>query len=204
MRPFPGRWPLIAIALMGAGIVIVAPVQPDRAAAQPEYTLYYSFEVPLSIQGIALSEDSTKRTFNGALRGTLGGISITDAKYTYANGASTHAGGGTFSMITKAAPFKDGHILMTNDGKQTTLLFLGIYLGARVSFSLTSADEQIGGSGVTATGLAETNFRSHEEYVAAIRNATAALAPATREQLVGQAEQNPRLVREYRQRSAPR
>jgi len=138
------------------------------------------------------------------LRGTLGGIPLTEGRYTYANGASTRAGGGTFTITTKAGGVKDGHILMTSDGKHTTLLFFGLYLGARVSFSIAGAGDQIGGTGVNATGLAETNFRSHEQYVTAIREATTALPPAARDQLVGQADQNPRLVRDYQHRSAPR
>lgn len=198
------RWLLAAVAVVGAGILAVAPVRLDRASGQPEYTLYYSFEVPLSIPGIALSDDGTKQTYNGTLRGTLGGIPVTEAKYTYASGASKRAGGGMFAITTKAGSVKDGQILMTSDGKQTTLLFFGIYLGARLSFSLTGSGEQIGGTGVRVSGLAETNFRSHEQYAAAIRDAIAALPPAARDQLVGQADQNPRLVREYQQRSAPR
>jgi hypothetical protein len=189
---------------VGAGILATAPVGLDRASGQPEYALFYNFEVPLSVPGIALSDDGTKQTFNGTLRGTLGGIPLTQGRYTYANGASKLAGGGTFAMITKAGTVKDGQILMTSDGKQTTLLFFGLYLGARVSFSITGSGEQIGGTGVSATGLAETNFRSHEQYVTAIREATTALPPAVRDQLVGQADQNPRLVRDYQQRSTPR
>lgn len=197
-------WVLAAVAVVGAGMLTVVPGRPDRAAGQSdEYPLYYSLDVPLSIPGITLSDDGSKRTYNGTMRGTIGGIPVTDVKYTYANGASTRAGGGTFSMTTKAGAVKDGHILMTSDGKQTTLLFFGIYLGARLSFSIVGAGEQVGGSGVTSTGLAETNFRTHEQYVEAVRDATAALPPAARDQIVGQADQNLRLVRDYQQRRAP-
>ena len=157
--------------------------------------------MPPSIGGIALSEDGTKRTFNGSLRGTFGGIQVTDAKYSYANGASPRAGGGTFSMSTKGGSFKDGQILMTSDGKQTMLLFFGIYLGAHVSFSITGPLDQIGGTGVVVTGLAETNFRSHEQYVAAVRDAIATLPQAARDQIVSQADQNVRMVRDYQQRT---
>lgn len=201
MRRSLRNWLLAATAVAGAALVTVPPVRPDRAAGQSdEYSLYYSFEVPRGRIGITHSDDGAKTTVNGSLHGTLGGIAVTDAKYSYANGASTRAGGGTFSMNTKAGQFKDGHILMTSDGKQTTLLFVGIYLGARVSFSLTGPGEQVGGGGVTATGLAESNFRSHEQYVAAVRNATSALLPAERDQIAGQADQNLRLVKEYQQR----
>ncbi len=201
MTQFTTRWQLIAVAAVAAGLLIIAPVSLDRAAGQPEYALYYSFDVPLSIGGITLSDDGTKKTFNGSLRGTLGGVQVIDAKYTYANGASPHAGGGAFSMTTKAGAFKDGQILMTTDGKQTTLLFIGMYLGAHVSFTILGPGDQIGGTGVTTSGLAETNFRSHEQYVMAVRDATAPLAPAARDQVVAQADQNLRLVREYQQRA---
>jgi len=194
-------WRLVAIAATAAGLLTIAPVWPDRAAGQPEYALYYSFDIPLSIGGITLSDEGTKKTFNGSLRGTFGGVQVTDAKYSYANGASLRAGGGTFSMTTNAGSIKDGQILMTTDGKQTTLLFFGMYLGARVSFVIVGPGDQVGGTGVTARGLAETNFRSHEHYVAAVRDATATLAPAARDQVVTQADQNIRLVREYQQRA---
>jgi hypothetical protein len=194
-------WRLVTIAATAAGLLTIAPIWPDRAAGQPEYALYYSFDIPMSIGGIALSDDGTKKTFNGSLRGTIGGVQITDAKYSYANGASLRAGGGTFSMTTTAGSFKDGRILMTNEGKQTTLLFFGMYLGARVSFVLVSPSEQLGGTGVTMRGLAETTFPSHEHYVAAVRDATATLAPTARDQVVTQADQNVRLVKEYEQRA---
>ena len=193
-----------AAAIIAAGVLVAAPHGLDRASAQPEYALYYSFDVPLSILGLALSDDGTKRTYNGTFRGTLGGISITEARYTYANGASERAGGGTFTMTTKAGAVSNGHILMTSDGKQTTLLFFGTYLGTRLSFSLAGPGEQFGGSGVTNIGLAETTFPSHAHYIQAIREAATALPPTARDQLLAQAEQNPRLVREYQQRSVPR
>lgn len=193
-------WRLVAAAAAG-GLLIVPPAGLDRAAGQPEYALYYRFEVPLAIGGITLSEGGTKKTFNGTLRGSLGGIQIAEARYSYGNGASQRAGGGTFSMTTKGGAFKEGEILMTSDGRQTTLFFFGLYLGAHVSFSITGPEDQIGGSGVVATGLAETNFRSHEQYVAAVRDATAALPPAERDQIAAQADQNVRMVREYQQRA---
>ena len=191
-------------AIIAAGVLVAAPHGLDRASAQPEYALYYSFDVPLSILGLALSGDGTKRTYNGTLRGTLGGVLITEARYTYANGASERAGGGTFTMTTKAGAVRDGQILMTSDGKQTTLLFFGTYLGTRLSFSLTGGGEQIGGTGITNSGLAETTFPSHEHYIQAIREAATPLPQAARDQLLAQADQNPRLVREYQQRSVPR
>jgi len=201
MTPSTNLWRVVAIAATAAGLLTIAPIWSERAAGQPEYALYYSFDIPLSIGGITLSDDGTKKTFNGSLRGTLGGVQVTDAKYSFANGASQRAGGGSFSMTTSAGSFKDGRILMTNDGKQTTLLFFGFYLGARVSFVIVGPGDQVGGTGVTVRGLAETNFRSHDHYVAAVRDATATLAPNARDQVVTQADQNVRLVREYEQRA---
>jgi hypothetical protein len=191
--------------MIGAVVLAVGSARSDRAAGQSdEYSLYYSFEVPLSTPGITVTDDGEKRSYSGTLRGLLGGLPVTEAKYTYTTGASVKAGGGTFSMTTRAGPVKDGRVLMTSDGKQTTLLFVGRYLGASLSFSLTGAGVQLGGGAASASGLAETNFRSHEQYVAAVRNAAAALPPAEREQIVAQADQNLRLVRDFQQRSPSR
>jgi hypothetical protein len=196
-------WRLVTALAMAGGMLVVAPAWLDRAVGQSEseYALYYSFEVPLAIGGIAVSDGGTKKTFNGTLRGTFGGIQIAESRYTYANGASQRAGGGTFSMTTRGGSFKNGQILMTTDGKQTTLLFFGLYLGAHVSFTITGPQDQIGGSGVVTTGLAETNFRSHDQYVAAVRDATAALPPTERDQITAQADRNAQMVRDYQQRA---
>lgn len=203
-RSSSGRRRILA-AVIGAMVLAVGSPGSDRAWGQSdEYPLYFRFDVPLSTPGITLTDDGQKNSYNGTLRGTLGGLPVTEAKYTYTTGASVKAGGGTFSMTTKAGPVKDGRVLMTSDGKQTTLLFVGQYLGASLSFSLTAASAQPGGGATTAAGLAETNFRTHEQYVAAIRNAVAALPPADREQIAAQADQNLRLVRDYQQRSPSR
>ncbi len=201
MRDVLRRWRRAGAVVAAAWLL--ATLLP-QASGQPEYALYYRFDVPLTLLGLAVSDDGTKRTYNGTLLGTLGGIPVIDARYTYAKGASARAGGGTFSMTTRAGSVRDGQILMTSDGAQTTLLFLGTYLGTRLSFSIVGPGEQIGGSGVTADGLAETTFPSHEHYIAAVQEATAALPQATRAQIIAQAGQNPRLVREYQQRSTPR
>ena len=174
------------------------------ASAQAEYVLYYSFDLPLSIPGLTLTDQGTKHSYVGTLRGTLGGLALTEGSYTYANGISQRAGGGTFTMATKAGHIQAGQILMTSDGKQTTLLFFGTYLGTRLSFALTASGEQFGGAGVVATGLAETTFQSHEQYVAAVREATAGLSQAARDELVTAADRNPRLVRTYQQKSSSR
>ncbi len=191
-------------AFMAAAVLLAALARPPQASGQPEYSLYYRFDVPTAVLGFTASDDGTKRTYTGALRGTLGGIPVTDGRYTYSSAAGSHVGAGTFSMTTPAAPVRDGQILMTNDGKQTALLFLGTYLGAHVSFSIVGAGEQVGGPGVTAEGLAETNFLSHDRYMSAIQQATAGLPQEFRSRTIVQASENPKLVREYQQRSAPR
>jgi len=189
---------------MAAALLLAALARPPRASGQPEYSLYYRFDVPTAVLGFTASDDGTKRTYTGTLRGTLGGVPVTEARYTYSSGAGQHVGVGTFSMTTPAAPVQDGQILMTTDGKQIALLFLGTYLGARVSFSLVGAGEQVGGTGVTAEGLAETNFLSHDHYMTAIQRAAAGLPREVRARTIVQASENPKLVREYQQRSGPR
>lgn len=205
MGSFPGRRRALAAAMIGAVVLAVGSTRLDLALGQSdEYALYYSFDVPPLITGIALTDTGERRSYNGALRGTLGGVPVTESKYTYTTGASPKAGGGTFSLTTKAGPVKDGRVLMTSDGNQTMLLFVGQYLGASLSFSLTGSSVQLGGGTTKASGLAETNFRSHEQYVAAVRNAATALPAADREQIAAQADQNLRLVRDYQQRSPSR
>ena len=205
MRSFPARRRMLAAAMIGAVVLAVGSARSDLALGQSdEYALYYSFDVPPLITGITVTEEGEKRSYNGTLRGVLGGLPLTGATYTYATGASPKAGGGTFSLTTKAGPVKDGRILMTSDGTQTTLLFVGQYLGASLSFSVTGASAQPGGGATKAAGLAETNFRSHEQYVTAVRTAAAPLPAAEREQIAAQADQNLRLVRDYQQRSPSR
>jgi hypothetical protein len=202
---FPGRRRVLAAAMIGAVVLAVGSARSDLALGQTdEYALYYSFDVPPLNTGITLTDEGEKRSYNGTLRGMLGGLPLTEAKYTYASGASPKAGGGTYSLTTKAGPVKDGRVLMTSDGNQTTLLFVGQYLGASLSFSLTGLSAQLGGGATRASGLAETNFRSHEQYVTAVRNAATALPAAEREQIAAQADQNLRLVRDYQQHAPSR
>jgi hypothetical protein len=204
VRSVPGRRRLLAAAMIGAVVLAVGSARSDLALGQSdEYALYYNFDVPPLITGIALTDEGEKRSYNGTLRGMLGGLPVTAANYSYATGASPKAGGGTFSLTTKAGAVK-GRVLMTSDGSQTTLLFIGQYLGASLSFSVTGAGAQLGGGATKATGLAETNFRSHEQYVTAVRNAAAALPAAEREQIAAQADENLRLVRDYQQRPPSR
>ncbi len=205
MRSLSGRRRVLAAALIGTVVLAVGSARSDLALGQTdEYALYYNLDVPPLITGIALTDKGEKRSYNGTLHGVLGGLPVTESKYTYTTGESPKAGGGTFSMATSAGQVKDGRVLMTSDGKQTTLLFLGRYLGASLSFSVTGASIQLGGGATKAFGLAETNFRSHEEYMTAVRNAAAALPPVERERLVAQADQNLRLVTDYQRRPPTR
>ena len=205
------RW-LLAVAMTSAVISGVA--AGSRVAAQEEeYALFFRFEVPPAIPGLTIIQDqptldlpivqeskgTTKRTMNGTLRGTLGGLAIVQAAYTYITGVGNHAGSGTFTLSTKAGAVDNGRILMTSEGQKTTLLFLGTYLGTHLSFSLVGDSAQFGGNNVVMTGLAETNFSSHERYAAAIREAIATLPGPVQQELLAQADQNPRLVRDYQQ-----
>ena len=193
-------------AILGATIALLAAPGalwcPPRAQALPSYTLYYAFQIPLALPGLSVQDSGTRTTYGGTLRGTLGGLPLRSATFTYGPGASTGAGGGTFSLATGAGDVRDGQILMTSDGERTTLLFFGIYLGSRLEFMLTSDRQQIGGSGVTAAGLARTGFTAHEAYVAAVRKGVEALPSPAREDIIAQADTNLRLVGEYEQRPA--
>jgi hypothetical protein len=196
-------WLLVCAAgiVTATGVLTFTPASLSPVSGQSTYSLFFRFEIPRVIPGLSLAEGATKRTYTGTLLGTLGGVPLTAASYTYGNGASQWVGGGTFSMTTKVGPVQDGQIFMTSDGKQTSLLFFAKYLGTRLSFSIVGKGDQIGGIGMVATGLAETGFRSHEQYVAAIREAMAALPSPAREQVLAQADQNLRLVREYIQKT---
>ena len=205
---------LVALAMASALVNAVAVGSRVAAQEEEEYPLFFRFEVPPAIPGLTIIQDeppldflpvnnapkgTTKRTINGTLRGTLGGLPIVDGAYSYITGASTQAGSGTFTLSTKAAAVDNGKILMTTDGQKTTLLFLGTYLGTHLSFSLVGDGAQFGGTNVVMTGLAETDFPSHERYAAAIRAAIAKLPAPVQQEILTQADQNPGLVRDYRQ-----
>ena len=203
---------LLALAMTSAVVSSVA-VGSRVAAQEEEYALFFRFEVPPAIPGLTIIQDqptldlpivqeskgTTKRTMNGTLRGTLGGLAIVQAAYTYITGVGNHTGSGTFTLSTKAGAVDNGRILMTSEGQKTTLLFLGTYLGTHLSFSLVGDSAQFGGNNVVMTGLAETDFSSHERYAAAIREAIATLPGPVQQELLAQADQNPRLVRDYQQ-----
>jgi hypothetical protein len=206
------RWLVLA---MTSAVVSAAAMGSRVAAQEEEYALFFRFEVPPAIPGLTIIQDeppldflpvnqapqgTTKRTTNGTLRGTLGGLAVVQAAYTFITGVGNHAGSGTFTLSTKAGAVEKGRILMTSEGQKMTLLFLGAYLGNHLSFSLVGDSTQFGGTDVVMTGLAETDFSSHERYAAAIRAAIATLPGPVQQEILAQADQNPRLVRDYQQR----
>ena len=197
-----GRRALLALgAGMGLGSALAMLAPTFLGAALPSYPLYHSFQIPLALPAITLQDDGARTLYTGTLRGTLGGLPLLSASFTYGPGASKSAGGGTFSLATAAGEVRSGQILMTVDGERTTLLFFGIYLGTRLEFTLTSDRPQIGGSGVAAAGLARTGFSSHEAYMAAVRRAADSLPPSTRDEILAQADTNLRLVSGYEQKA---
>lgn len=189
---------------VGAGVALIAAmVMPGLApavSAPPPYMLYFAFDVPLALPGLVLSDDGSKTVYIGTLKGTLGGLPLTSARLEYGPGASKAMGGGTFSLATPAGTIRDGQILMSTDGDRTTLLFFGIYLGTHIEFSIVSDRMQIGGAGVTATGLAPTGFHFHDEYRAEVVKSIASLAPAARDRILSQVDTNPGLVNQYQQK----
>lgn len=184
--------------LLAVAIAMLAPTTP--ATALPAYPLYYSFQVPLALPGMTLQEDGARTTYTSTLRGTLGGLPLRSATFTYGPGASKSVGGGTFRLETAAGDVRNGQILMTSDGERTTLLFFGTYLGSRIEFTLTSDRQQIGGAGVAAAGLARTGFAAHEAYMAAVRKVVEALPASARDEILAQADTNLRLVGEFQQK----
>jgi hypothetical protein len=195
----------VAVRLRGAlclAAVLLAAVPGGRA--NPLYYLYYSFDVPLVLPGISLSEEGTRETYSGTLRGSLGGLPVRQATFTYWTGANREVGGGTFSLSTPAGQTQGGQILMSTSGTRTTLLFFATYLGTHLEFRLSSEGPLLGGAGVVERGLAQTGFGSHEEYLAAVRRAVASLPADVRDAIVAQADSNLRLVAEYQSTSPPR
>lgn len=191
-------------AAVGVAALVACLGAAPRALALPSYPLFYTFQIPLATPGVTFGDEGARTTYTGTLRGSLGGLPVRSASFTYGPGASTQVGGGTFSLVTAAGAVRDGRILMSTDGARTTLLFFGVYLGTRLEFSLTSDEPQVGGAGATATGLARTGFASHDEYMAAVRAAVASLSAETRAGVIAWADANPRLVSEYQHRVAPR
>jgi len=194
------RWTRLAGAAVALIAALVIPGRSPAVSAPPPYMLYYAFDVPLALPGLVLSDAGSKTIYTGTLKGTLGGLPLISARLEYGPGASKAMGGGTFSLATPAGAVRDGQILMSTDGDRTTLLFFGNYLGTRLEFSVASDRMQIGGEGVTATGLAPTGFHSHDEYRDAVVKSTASLAPAARDQILSQVDTNPGRVSQYQQK----
>jgi hypothetical protein len=168
------------------------------ARAAPSYPLYYVLEIPPVLTGYEMNDRGDKRLiYTSLLRGTLGGLAIETATLTMRPGASASAGGGEFALKTAAGAVKSGLILMTTDDRQTTLLFLGTYLGARLEFRMTGPTKDFGSATIATKGLAQTSFAAHGEYLAAVTQAVATLAPAARAQAITQADGNLRLVAAY-------
>lgn len=188
----------IALAIAAALAALASP--PLLGAAPAPYQLYFSFEIPRALEGMILADEGTLKTYNGTLKGTLGGLALRTATYSYIPNPATGAGGGSCALATAAGEVTNGQILMTTDGNRTTLICAGLYLGTHIEFTIVADGVPIGGIGVTATGLALTGFHSHDEYMAAIRTAITPLPPEVRAQALSQADTNPRLVSAYEQR----
>jgi hypothetical protein len=191
----PRRAAAVALCLaLALGVVI----SPRAVRAAPLYPLYYSLEIPPVLTGYQTDDQQNKHLlYTSLIRGTLGGLAIESASMTLHPGASAGAGGGDFSLKTAAGVVKNGLILMTTDRRQTTLLFSGMYLGARLEFRMVGPTEGFGSATIATKGLAETSFVAHSEYVAAVTQAVASLAPAIRAETITQADGNLRLVSAY-------
>lgn len=186
-----------AVSLGVAAVLCLAPAIGVVRAA-PSYPLFYVVDIPPVLTGYEMDDQQNKHViYTSLLRGTLGGLPIETATVTLRPGASANAGGGEFSLKTAAGTVKNGLILMTNDGRHISLLFLGTYLGARLQFRVSAAAADFGGVTVATKGLADTSFAAHSEYLAAVTQAVANLAPAPRAQAVTQADRNLRLVAAY-------
>ncbi|HYM70248.1 MAG TPA: hypothetical protein VEZ44_11680 [bacterium] len=209
-------WGVVLALALAPGALLPGPLE-----AQPSYPLYYNFKIPLVLPGFSVTDPNSIKTppiggvlpppgspndqnvqtfYAGTIAGTLGGVTVKTGKFRYGLGASKSAGGGTFSLTTDAGS-TSGQILLTVDGERTTLLFFGVYLGARIEFSLVTKGMLIGGEGYTANGLAPTGFASHDAYMAAVQKAVASTQEATRQQIISAADTNQRLVRDYQQHS---
>lgn len=189
-----------------AGLLTLLALPPAPLGAAPApYQLYYSFDLPRALEGMVLDgSGNTQKSYSGMLRGTLGGLPLREGTYSYAAGFSSGAGGGTCVLATAAGSLRNGQILMTTDGKRTTLICVGEYLGTHIELTINAEGVPIGGLGVRAAGLALTGFHSHEEYMAAVRAGVASLSPDARAQAIAQADTNPRLVSAFERQLSPR
>jgi hypothetical protein len=186
------------IAVVGLlGLAATAVRVPRADAALPSYVLFFKFDLPLTLPAVVMTDEGAHSSYTGTMRGTLGGLPVQAATYTYGTDVKIPIGGGTFILTTAAGEVRDGEMLVSSDGQATTLLFFGVYLGTRLEFSIHSDRPQAGGMGVTVSGLARTGFANHDEYMAAIRKAVASLPEGDRQKVLAQADINPRLVNDY-------
>jgi len=125
VRVFEARrqWLRIVLGIGVASVVTMLSSLP-LVARLPSYPLFYSFEIPLALPGLLLADEGTQKTYTGALRGSLGGLPLRAATYTYGTHANKLAGGGTFSLTTAAGTTRDGQILMTTDREAALLRVL--------------------------------------------------------------------------------
>ncbi|HEV2283151.1 MAG TPA: hypothetical protein VGX75_12265 [bacterium] len=193
------RIPRLSAALVFClALAFGAGASPHVVRAAPLYPLYYSLEIPPLLTGYQMDDQQNKHLlYTGLIRGTLGGLAIDSAAVTLHPGASAGAGGGEFTLRTAAGAVENGLILMTTDRRQTTLLFSGMYLGVRLEFHMVGPTKGFGSVTIATKGLADTSFVAHSEYVAAVTQAVANLAPAIRAQTITEADGNLRLVTAY-------
>lgn len=187
-----------AAVVLCLALALGAAASPRAARAAFLYPLYYSLEIPPVLTGYQIDDRGDKHLlYTSLIRGTLGGLAIESATVTLHPGASAGAGGGEFSLRTAAGAVKSGLILMTTDRRQTTMLFSGMYLGARLEFRMVGPTEGFGTATIATKGLADSSFVAHSEYVAAVTLAVANLTPAIRAAAITQADGNLRLVSAY-------
>ncbi|HLW47312.1 MAG TPA: hypothetical protein VKW09_06035 [bacterium] len=189
-------------AVLCLGAALALPFLRGAVQAAPSYPLYYAFEIPPVLTGYELDDRQERHlVYTAVLRGTLGGLPVQRAAMTLRPGASAAVGGGDFSLQTAAGAVKNGLILMTTDKRQASLWFSGTYLGARLAFHVVGPVADFGAATLAASGLADTTFADHSNYLAAVTEAVAGLAPAARAEALTEADRNVGLVTTYRQQT---
>jgi hypothetical protein len=200
-RPATTVGTVLVLCLCGICAAVTALPGPNSAqASDPTYPLYYALDMPPVLTGFELNQVQEKHIlYSGTLRGSLGGLPVEKAAITLRPGASPGAGGGDFSLQTPAGEIKNGLVLMTTDKKQTSLLFSGVYLGARVAFRVSGPATDVASTAYSGKGLADSTFADHTTYLAAVSQGVAKLPAAARAQTLADADRNLSLVSTYRQ-----